>query len=79
MHAGIVLSQNSLDFAPLFSEIADAYYEREMYAEARPIYEMLGADAGVFLSWLAYISESDSGFRRAVCISSNKLLRVGGT
>jgi hypothetical protein len=36
-----------LDYAPLFAEIADAYFEREMYAEARPIYELLGADAAV--------------------------------
>jgi hypothetical protein len=31
----------------LFVEIADAYFDREMYAQARPIYEMLGQDAGV--------------------------------
>ncbi|THH04363.1 hypothetical protein EW145_g5576 [Phellinidium pouzarii] len=45
MHAGIILSQNIVDYAPLFSEISDAYFERKLYAEARPIYEMLGADA----------------------------------
>ena len=47
MHANIVLSQDVLDYAPLFGEIADAYYEREMYAQAKPIYEILGHDAGV--------------------------------
>jgi general transcription factor 3C polypeptide 3 (transcription factor C subunit 4) len=31
----------------LFVEIADAYFDHEMYAQARPIYEMLGQDAGV--------------------------------
>ncbi|KAI0063565.1 TPR-like protein [Artomyces pyxidatus] len=46
MHANIVLSQDVSDYAPLFVEIADAYYELEMYAEARPIYELLGQDAG---------------------------------
>ncbi|PFH45985.1 hypothetical protein AMATHDRAFT_8403 [Amanita thiersii Skay4041] len=44
MHANIILSQDVLDYAPLFTEIADAYFERKMYAEARPIYEILGAD-----------------------------------
>lgn len=47
MHANIVLSQDITEYAPLFSEISDAYFEREMYAEAGHIYEMLGGDAGV--------------------------------
>ncbi|KAJ7594254.1 hypothetical protein C8J56DRAFT_926291 [Mycena floridula] len=45
MHAEVILSQDVLDYTPLFGEIADAYFEREMYAEARPIYELLGTDA----------------------------------
>ncbi|KAF5378579.1 hypothetical protein D9615_007122 [Tricholomella constricta] len=45
LHANAVLSQDVLDYAPLFAEIADAYFDRELYAEARPIYELLGADA----------------------------------
>ncbi|KAH9065441.1 TPR-like protein [Lactarius vividus] len=45
-HAGIVLSQDIVDYAPLFVEIADAYFDLELYAQARPIYEMLGQDAG---------------------------------
>ncbi|KIK91737.1 hypothetical protein PAXRUDRAFT_148847 [Paxillus rubicundulus Ve08.2h10] len=44
MHANIVLAQDVLDYASLFGEIADAYYELEMYADAGPIYETLGAD-----------------------------------
>jgi hypothetical protein len=43
MHANIVLAQDVLDYAALFGEIADAYYELEMYADAGPIYETLGA------------------------------------
>lgn len=39
-----------MEYAPLFAEIADAYFEREMYAEARHIYEILGGDAGVRIS-----------------------------
>ena len=42
-----MLSQDVLDYAPLFAEIADAYFERELYADARPIYETLGIDAAV--------------------------------
>ncbi|KAI9512391.1 TPR-like protein [Russula earlei] len=45
-HANIVLSKDIIDYAPLFVEIADAYFDREMHAQARPIYEMLGQDAG---------------------------------
>ena len=47
LHANIILSQDVLDYAPLFVEIADAYFERELFSEARPIYEVLGTDAGV--------------------------------
>ncbi|KAG6839022.1 hypothetical protein C0991_006559, partial [Blastosporella zonata] len=51
LHANAVLSQHVLDYAPLFAEIADAYFDKELYADARPIYELLGADAAVrFLS-----------------------------
>ncbi|KAL0945283.1 hypothetical protein HGRIS_000791 [Hohenbuehelia grisea] len=44
-HANIVLSEDVYDYAPLFSEIADAYFDRNMFAEARSIYELLGSDA----------------------------------
>ena len=47
MHANIVLSQDLLDYSPLFVEIADAYFDREMYVEASPLYELLGEDAAV--------------------------------
>ncbi|KAI0031922.1 TPR-like protein [Vararia minispora EC-137] len=46
MHARIVLEQDIVHYAPLFHEIADAYFDRQMYAEAKPIYEALGHDAG---------------------------------
>ena len=49
MHAKIVLAQDAADYAALFVEIADAYFERELYADAGHIYEMLGADASVGL------------------------------
>ena len=45
--ANAVLSEEVLDYAVLFAEIADAYFEREMYAEAKPIYELLGGDPAV--------------------------------
>ncbi|KAJ7266948.1 hypothetical protein B0H12DRAFT_140673 [Mycena haematopus] len=44
LHASIVLSEDVLDYAPLFLETADAYFEQEMYADARPIYELLGTE-----------------------------------
>ncbi|KAJ7116658.1 hypothetical protein C8R44DRAFT_212104 [Mycena epipterygia] len=44
IHADVVLSQDILDYAPLFTEIADAYFERELFAEARCIYELLGGN-----------------------------------
>ncbi|KAF8812960.1 TPR-like protein [Phlegmacium glaucopus] len=44
LHANALLSEDILDYSVLFAEIADAYYEREMYAEAKPIYELLGGD-----------------------------------
>ncbi|EJD05267.1 TPR-like protein [Fomitiporia mediterranea MF3/22] len=45
MHTSIILDESIVDFAPLFAEIAETYYELAMYSEARPIYEMLGSDA----------------------------------
>jgi general transcription factor 3C polypeptide 3 (transcription factor C subunit 4) len=61
MHANIVLSEDVLDYAPLFAEIADAYFERELYVDARPIYELLGSDAVVrFCSSLVPIALSFS-------------------
>ena len=42
-----MLSEEVLDYSVLFAEIADAYFEREMYAEAKPIYELLGGDPAV--------------------------------
>lgn len=47
LHANAVLSEDVLDYAVLFGEIADAYFEREMYADAKPIYELLGGDPAV--------------------------------
>lgn len=46
-HVEVVLDQDIVDFSPLFTEIADTYFESNMFAEARRIYEMLGADASV--------------------------------
>ncbi|KAH9944859.1 TPR-like protein [Amylocystis lapponica] len=44
IHAGVVLTQDPVEYAPLFGEIADAYFERELYAEAGRIYEILGKE-----------------------------------
>ena len=47
MHAHIILSQDILDYAALFNEVADAFFELDMFADACPIYELLGSDATV--------------------------------
>jgi general transcription factor 3C polypeptide 3 (transcription factor C subunit 4) len=75
-HASIVLGHEIVDYAPLFVEIADAYFDREMYAQARPIYELLGQDAGVcstthFCHLVVYIAH-----RQVVCMFSSRLLHV---
>ncbi|KIJ97070.1 hypothetical protein K443DRAFT_10140 [Laccaria amethystina LaAM-08-1] len=44
LHGNAVLAEDILDYAVLLAEIADAYFEREMYVEAKHIYELLGAD-----------------------------------
>ncbi|EDR04660.1 uncharacterized protein LACBIDRAFT_304399 [Laccaria bicolor S238N-H82] len=44
LHANAVLAEDTLDYAVLFAEIVDAYFERGMYTEGKPIYELLGAD-----------------------------------
>ena len=47
MHAEIVLKEDVNDYAPLFGEIADAYFDRALYPEAGQIYETLGGDPEV--------------------------------
>jgi general transcription factor 3C polypeptide 3 (transcription factor C subunit 4) len=51
MHAAIILAHDALDYAPLFAEVADAFFEREMYADAKPIYEALGTNPAVSSSY----------------------------
>jgi len=47
LHAGVILSQDVKSFSVLFAEIADAYYEKQLWADAKPIYELLGMDSEV--------------------------------
>lgn len=44
LHASVILSQDVKSFSVLFAEIADAYFEKQLWAEAKPIYELLGCD-----------------------------------
>ncbi|TCD69113.1 transcription factor TFIIIC subunit tfc4 [Steccherinum ochraceum] len=44
LHANIVLAEDVKEYAPLFGEIADAYHEKRLFAEAGQIYEVLGGD-----------------------------------
>jgi general transcription factor 3C polypeptide 3 (transcription factor C subunit 4) len=75
MHANIVLSQDILDYSPLFGEIADAYFEREMYAGAVRIYETLGGDPGVSPDFVTY-SILFILFRQVACMFCYKRLLV---
>ncbi|KAJ7770629.1 TPR-like protein [Mycena metata] len=43
-HVNAILSEDLIDYASLFVEIADTYLEQEMFEEARPIYELLAND-----------------------------------
>ena len=47
MHASVILAQDIQEYAPLFSEIADAYYDQRMHTAAVTIYEELGQDPAV--------------------------------
>lgn len=47
MHAEIVLKEDVNDYAPLFGEIADAYFDQALYPEAGQIYEALGGELEV--------------------------------
>ncbi|KAL9710688.1 transcription factor TFIIIC subunit tfc4 [Leucoagaricus gongylophorus] len=40
----VILSQDVKIFSILFAEIADAYFEKHLWADAKPIYELLGID-----------------------------------
>ena len=57
MHASVILAQDIQEYAPLFSEIADAYYDQRMYTTAVAIYEELGRDHAVryFLPHTQYL------------------------
>ncbi|KAJ7192484.1 hypothetical protein GGX14DRAFT_552972 [Mycena pura] len=44
MHTEKILAEDVVDYAPLFTELADAYFDIEMFAEARAIYEKLGCN-----------------------------------
>ncbi|KAF7290469.1 TPR-like protein [Mycena kentingensis (nom. inval.)] len=43
VHADMILAEEMLDYAPLFTEIADAYFEVDRMPDARTIYERLGS------------------------------------
>lgn len=76
MHASIVLAEDVIDYAPLFVEIADAYFERALYAEARPIYELLGSDATVCICVFFCQYHTHLVLRQVVSISFSKQHRA---
>jgi len=85
LHANAVLSEEVLDYSVLFAEIADAYFEHEMYAEAKPIYELLGGDPAVCQAISVQYSFSDQSgpktssiyilFQTAICMRNLEELR----
>ncbi|KZV61169.1 TPR-like protein [Peniophora sp. CONT] len=57
VHAAIVLREDPAEYAPLFAEIADAYFESERYEEAKPIYEALTSDATTAVHMLVQVAK----------------------
>jgi hypothetical protein len=78
MHASIVLGHDITDYASLYLEIADTYFDKDLYMDARPIYEALGTDASV----CGHVPERALVIvfirRRAACIFSSKPQPVVG-
>ena len=73
MHASVVLAQDVREYAPLFSEIADAYYDQKMYAAAVVIYEELGQDPSVsYFDPLLHVPLICHRIRRAVSMFWNE-------
>lgn len=79
MHAGVILAQDIREYAPLFSEIADAYYDQRMYAAAVATYEELGQDPTVRHS-CPHLQDLLTGYRsrRAVSTFWSELRLVAG-
>lgn len=40
----MILACNMLEYAPLFQEIADGYFERGLFESALPLYEDLASE-----------------------------------
>ncbi|CAK5261855.1 unnamed protein product [Mycena citricolor] len=66
-HTSAVLAEDVLDYAPLFAETADAYFDQKMYAEARPIYELLGTEESTSSMYIL--------LRTAICLRMLNELR----
>lgn len=60
LHASVILSQDVKIFSILFAEIADAYFEKHLWADAKPIYELLGIDPEVCLCTTFYLNVLNS-------------------
>ena len=79
MHSSVILAQDIREYAPLFSEIADAYYDQRMYTAAVAIYEELGQDPSVRRS-RPHLQDllTDHRSRRVVSIFWSELQLVVG-
>jgi hypothetical protein len=72
------LSQPVKDFSVLFAEIADAYFEKQLWAEAKPIYELLGGDPEVSTFSIIQHPYLIRSIRRVACIYCFKQQYVEG-
>ena len=76
LHANVVLAEDVLDYSVLFAEIADAYFEKELFADAKPIYELLGGDPAVRSSSFLRVCAVKKFARRAASIFSCEQLHA---
>lgn len=76
MHASIILANDVLEYSVLFSELADAYFERGLNEEALEVYQELAEheEADSFLHLLSLSSANSAVWDRlAISTSSSKL------
>jgi hypothetical protein len=76
MHASIVLAHDIMNYASLYLEIADTYFEKDLYTDARPVYEALGTDSSVREACSESMSILNFIDRRAACTFFSKQQHV---
>ena len=72
IHTKIILACNMLEYAPLFQEIADAYFENELYNLALPLYEDLASEEQVSRADQLHQAAQSHPARLATSMSSSR-------